>query len=127
MQLFDRWAINLIGPLTETHGKNRWIVTAIEYMTGWPVAKALPDARAEIITRFLHDDIIIVYGPFKELLSDNRKNLVGQVLRSYITLLGTRHRVITLYYLRTNGKVKNFNSFLESTLTKILVGKPVTL
>jgi hypothetical protein len=50
MQLFNRWAINLIGPLTETHGKNQWIVTAIEYITGWPVAKALPDARVEIIT-----------------------------------------------------------------------------
>jgi Reverse transcriptase (RNA-dependent DNA polymerase)/RNase H-like domain found in reverse transcriptase/Retroviral aspartyl protease/Integrase core domain/Integrase zinc binding domain len=127
MQLFDRWAIDLIGPLTETHGKNRWIVTAIEYMTGWPVAKALPDARAETIARFLHDDIAMVYGPFKELLSDNGKNLVGQVLRSYTTLLGARHRVTTPYHPRTNGKVENFNGFLGSTLTKMLVGKPITL
>ena len=58
-------------------------MTAIEYLTGWPVAKALLDARAEtIIARFLHDEIAMIYGPFQVLLSDNGNTLVGQISRS---------------------------------------------
>ena len=127
LQLFDRWAIDLIGVLPQTPAGNRWIATAIEYLTGWPVAGALPNARAETIAKWIHDDITMVYGAPKELLSDNGKNLVGNVLHEYTKLLQIRHRVTTPYHPRTNGKVENFNGFLGSTLTKLLVNQPVVL
>lgn len=41
---FERWGIDLIGLLPTTPNGNRWIVTAIDYATGWPVAEALKDA-----------------------------------------------------------------------------------
>ena len=127
IQLFDRWAIDLIGILPQTPAGNRWIVTAIEYLTGWPVAKALPDSRAETIARFIHDDITMVYGPPRELLSDNGPNLRAEVMKAYTELLGTKHRVTTPYHPRTNGKVENFNGFLGSTLTKLLSNRPTIL
>ena len=127
LQIFDRWAIDLIGPLPMTPGKNLWIVTAIEYLTGWPIARALPDAKAETIAQFFHDEIAMVYGPPKELLSDNGRNLVGEVMESYLRLLRTRHRYTTPYHPRTNGKVENFNGFLGATLTKLMVNRPIIL
>ena len=81
LQLFDRWAIDLIGVLPKTPAGNCWIFTAIEYLTGWPVTRALPNARAETIANVIHDDITMVYGSPKELLSDNGKNLVGEVMK----------------------------------------------
>ncbi len=125
LQLFDRWAIDLIGVLPETPAKNRWIVTAIEYLTSWPVAKALPDATAATIAAFLHDDITMVYGPPKELLSDNGPNLAGEVMTEYTKLLKLHHRFTTPYHPRTNGKVENFNGFLGATLTRMLVNQPI--
>jgi len=71
MQVFDRWAIDLIGIPPTTPGGNRWILTAIEYVTGWPVAIPLKDATAPTIATALHNHITMVYGPFRELLSDN--------------------------------------------------------
>ena len=127
LQIFDRWAIDLIGILPKTPAGNRWIVTAIEYLTGWPVAAALPDARAETVAAFVHNEIAMVYGPPKELLSDNGKNLVGAIMQSYTTLLRSKHRITTPYHPRTNGKVENFNGFLGATLTKLLVNQPVIL
>ena len=127
MQIFDRWAIDLIGPLTKTPNGNQWIVTAIDYLTGWPVAKALPDAKAETIAKFVHDEITMVYGAPKELLSDNGSNLTGKIMDAYLRLLRTRHRVTTPYHPRTNGKVENFNGFLGTTLTKLCANQPVVL
>lgn len=127
LQLFDRWAIDLIGILPCTPGKNRWIVTAIEYLTGWPIAKALPNARAETIAQFIHDEITVVYGAPKEILSDNGPNLTSKVMQAYTNLLKARHRFTTPYHPRTNGKVENFNGFLGATLTRLLTNKPVIL
>jgi hypothetical protein len=127
LQLFDRWAIDLIGVLPQTPAGNRWIVTAIEYLTGWPIAKALPDAKAETIAKFIHNEITMVYGAPKELLSDNGRNLISKILHAYTNLLQIRHRVTTPYHPRTNGKVENFNGFLGATLTKMLVNQPIVL
>jgi hypothetical protein len=60
-------------------------------MTGWPVTKALLNVRAEIIAKVIYDDITMVYGPLKELLSNNGRNLTGDVMKAYTTLLATKH------------------------------------
>jgi transposase InsO family protein len=96
-------------------------------MTEWPVTKALPNARAETIAKVIHNDITMVYGPPKELLSDNGRNLTEDVIKAYTTLLATKHRVTTPYHPRTNGMVKNFNGLLENVLTKMLVNQPTIL
>ena len=126
-ELFHRWAIDLIGILPKTPAGNQWIFTAIEYATGWPVTKALPNARAETIARVIHDEITMVFGPPDEILSDNGSNLVGDVLTAYTRLLATKHRVTTPYHPRTNGKVENLNGLLGSILTKLLTNQPTIL
>jgi len=81
----------------------------------------LPNAKADTIAHFIHDEIAMIYGPPKELLSDNGTNLTGEVMQVYTKILQTKHRVTTPYHPRTNGKVENFNGFIRGILTKILV------
>jgi transposase InsO family protein len=127
LELFDRWAIDLIGILPQTPAGNRWIFTAIEYLTGWPIAIALPNARAETVAQILHDNITMVYGPFQELLSDNGTQFTGAIFEAYLQLLRSKHRATTPYHPRTNGKVENFNGILGIILTKLLINKPTIL
>ena len=127
LQIFDRWAIDLIGILPKTPAGNRWIITAIEYVTGWPIAKAVPEATAEVVAKFVHDEITMVYGAPRELLSDNGSNITGEVMQHYLSILKTKHRVTTPYHPRTNGKVENFNGFLGLTLTRLLTNQPTIL
>lgn len=124
LDLFDRWVVDLIGPLPQTPKGNRWILTCVEYLTAWPIAIALPDARAETVAYALHDHLTMIYGPPKELLSDNGSNLAGWVLSAYLKVLATKHRFTTPYHPRTNGKVENFNGLLGNILTKMLIGRP---
>jgi hypothetical protein len=96
-------------------------------MTKWPVTKALPNARAETIAKVIYNDITMVYGPLKKLLSNNGRNLIKDVIKAYTTLLATKYRVTTPYHPRTNGIVKNFNGLLENVLTKMLINQPIIL
>jgi hypothetical protein len=90
-------------------------------MTEWPVTKALPNARAEIIAKVIYNDITMVYGLLKELFFNNGRNLIEDVIKAYTTLLATKHRVTTPYYFKTNRMIKNFNGLLGNVLTKMLI------
>ena len=124
---FERWGIDLIGRLPVTPNGNRWIITAVDFATGWPVARALKTATDEEIARFLHEDIFVNYGAPRELLSDNGPNLLAGAVQHYVRLLKSTHRVTTPYHPRTNGKVENLNGLLGRMLTKYLLSKPTRL
>jgi hypothetical protein len=99
----------------------------MEYVTGWPMAIALSNAKKEIVAQAIYDYIAIIYRLSQELLSDNGANLIGKIIKHYLKLLKSRYRVTSLYHPRTNGKIKRFNSFLGTILTKYLVNKPTAL
>jgi hypothetical protein len=61
----------------------------------------------------------MVYGPLKELLFNNDRNLTEDVIKAYTTLLATKYRVTTLYYFKTNEMVKNFNGLLGNVFIMI--------
>ena len=52
IQSFQPWGIDLIGRLPKTNDGNRWIITAIDYSTDWPIAKAIPKATEDAIAEY---------------------------------------------------------------------------
>jgi transposase InsO family protein len=93
---------------------------------GWPVAKALPDARSETIADFIYRRIYSDYGPPRVLLSDNGENLLASVVTHLLKLLQTKHKLTTPYHPRANGKVENLNGTLGDILIKMCMGELVT-
>ena len=60
--VFERIGINLVGPLTITKQNNHYIIVATDYLTRWPKAKAVPDAGAETLAKFIFEDIVCRHG-----------------------------------------------------------------
>ena len=127
IQPFQRWGIDLIGRLPKTNKGNRWIITAIDYATGWPVARAVPNATEEAIADFIYEEIYLHYGAPQEIFSDGGKNLWGGVVEKYLKRIGTTHKGTSPYHPRTNGKVERLNGILESMISKMLLGKSTRL
>jgi IS30 family transposase len=127
IQPFKRWGIDLIRHLPTTPNGNRWIITVIDHATSWVVAKAVPNAKDEMLARFLHEEIFVNYGVFEELLLDNGTNLLSRVVESYVKILKAKHCTTTPNHPRTNGKNENMNGLLGKMLMKYLMGKPTRL
>src|SRR5439155_20607780 len=73
IQPFQRWGIDLIGILPETPSGNRWIITAVDYATGWPIAKAVKKATKDVIAEFIYDEIYMHFGAPQEIFTDGER------------------------------------------------------
>jgi hypothetical protein len=56
----------------------------IEYVTGWPVARALKKATEEEIAQFIHEEIYTNYSAPRKIISNNGPNLIGTNVAYYI-------------------------------------------
>ncbi|GBC21546.2 DDE-type integrase/transposase/recombinase [Rhizophagus irregularis DAOM 181602=DAOM 197198] len=99
---FYQIGIDVVGPLPITKRNNRYIVTAMDYFTKWPEAKALETADAKEIARFIYEDIICRHG-----------------LKSLMEEFQIKHNFSTPYHPKTNGLIERFNKTLCESLAKL--------
>ena len=117
-QPFDRVGMDIVGPLPMTERGNKYIVVATDYLTKWPEARALPNAKASSVVPFFYEDIICRHGCPKELLTDRGTYFVNEILDSLCNEMGIKHKLTTAYHPQTNGLVERFNRTLCETLAK---------
>src|SRR5579862_2265881 len=110
--------MDIVGPLPKTPRGNLYIVVATEYLTKWPEARAIPDAKASSVVSFFYEDIICRHGCLKEILTDRDTHFVNEMLNSLCDQLGIKHRLSSAYHPQTNGLVERFNRTLCETLAK---------
>nr|GFB61191.1 reverse transcriptase domain-containing protein [Tanacetum cinerariifolium] len=51
-EIFDVWGIDLMGPFPNSKG-NKYILVAVDYLSKWVEAKALPTNDARVVVKFL--------------------------------------------------------------------------
>ena len=61
-------------------GKQKYLITATDYVTKWVEAKALTDNSAKKTTKFLYENIITRYGCPLELVSDQGTHFLTDTL-----------------------------------------------
>lgn len=123
VQPFQRWGMDFIGKLPESPRGNQYIITAKDYGTRWPLAKAVPNSNAKTVARFLYEEIVIQFGCPSEIVSDQGKAFADQVLHEYLDTQGIKHLRTTAYHPRTNGLVERFNGLLGGMIKKFLDGR----
>ena len=118
---FDRIGIDVIGPLDITEDGNRYIITATDYLTKWPEARAVPNADANTTAQFIFEEIICRHGAPNIILSDRGRNFIAQTVEELCKRMNIHHKLSSPYHPQTNGLVERFNRTLCKTLKKITV------
>src|SRR6266542_1877462 len=116
---FQRIGIDIVGPLTITKKGNRYIVTAIDYFTKWPIAKVIKKATAKMVSKFIYEKIICEHGCPQVLQSDQKTHFVNRVIQDLSEKFRIKHRLSIPYHPQTNGLVKRFNQTLCEKLAKM--------
>lgn len=116
---FERIGIDLVGPLPITQQNNRYIIVATEYLTRWPEARAVPDATAETLAKFIFEEIVCRHGTPKVILSDQGRNFISDMIRILCERFLIKHKFSSPYHPQTNGMVERFNRTLCESLAKV--------
>lgn len=106
-EIFHRWGIDMVGPLTTTKMGNKYLVVATEYLTRWPEAAAVPDKSAEGIHSFLMR-LVYRFGACNVLLHDQGREFNNKLVNDLCTKMEISVAMSSAYHPQTNGQVTKY-------------------
>ncbi|XP_020987647.1 uncharacterized protein LOC110275750 [Arachis duranensis] len=106
-----------MGPFPPLHSNNH-ILVAVDYVSKWVEAVALPTNDAKVVISFLKRYIFSQFGVLRTLISDGGSHFCNRQLDSLLQRYGVRHKVATPYHPQTSGQVEVFNRELKRILEK---------
>ena len=116
---FAKGSIDLVVDLHTYHNGNRKILVMADHLTGWPMAKAIPEKEATTVTRAVYEKLILEHGSPEILLSDNGKEFANDTLAYVWEEFCIELHFTSPYTPRSNGKTENFNKFLKASIRKL--------
>ncbi|XP_048229080.1 uncharacterized protein LOC125369851 [Ricinus communis] len=93
VELFDVWGIDFMGPFPSSYG-NKYILVAIEYLSKWSEAQALPTDDAKIVCRFLKK-LFARFSTPRVLISDKGTHFCNAQLEKALRRYGVTQRFST--------------------------------
>jgi hypothetical protein len=116
---FYQIGIDIVGPLNRTQRGKRYIVVAMDYLTKWPEARAISEATAENVAKFIYEQIICQHGCPQIILTDRGTHFNNNMLDRLMEKFEVKHLLSTPYHPQTNGLVERFNRTLCESLAKL--------
>ena len=123
---FDQWAINIIGPMPPNKQDKKFIITAIDFCTRWPIAQATKAHDGNYIRRFIGGEIGKKFGYPKRILTDCGKEFVLKDTRANLSDRNVQLITTTPYHPQANGCVERLNGVLLSALRKLSSEDPLS-
>ncbi|GJY55108.1 reverse transcriptase domain-containing protein [Tanacetum coccineum] len=121
-EIFDIWGIDFMGPFLKSH-KFEYILVAIDYVSKWAEAEALPTNEARVVVNFLKK-LFSHFGTPKALISDRGTHFYNRQMEKILKKYGVHHRIATTYHPQTSGQVENTNRALKRILEKTVKDNP---
>ena len=91
----------------------------VDHLTGWPMAKAIPDKEDATVANATYEKLILEHTCPQILLSDNGKEFTNDLLAYVCEQHNIEQHFTSPYMPQSNGKTENFNSFLKASVRKL--------
>nr|GEU45898.1 reverse transcriptase domain-containing protein [Tanacetum cinerariifolium] len=119
-EIFDVWGLDFMGPFPSSKG-NKYILVAVDYLSKWVEAKAIPTNDVRVVVKFLKL-LFSQFGTPKAIISDRGTHFCNDQFSRVMLTYGVTHRLSTVYHPQTSRQVEVTNRglkrILESTVGK---------
>ncbi|GJV23557.1 reverse transcriptase domain-containing protein [Tanacetum coccineum] len=115
-EIFDIWGIDFMGPFPSSRG-NKYILVAVDYLSKWVEAKALPTNDARVVCKFLKT-LFSRFGAPRAIISDRGTHFCNDQFSKVMLKYGVTHRLSTAYHPQTSGQVEVSNRGLKRILER---------
>src|SRR6266542_3324258 len=117
--IFERWGVDIVGPLPITREGNRYIVVVMDYFSRWPKARPLKVANSDTVEMFLYEEIICRFEVSRILQSDRGTHFINELIQKLTKRFKIKHSLSSLYHSQSNGLVERFNKTLCEGIAKL--------
>ncbi|GJW51645.1 reverse transcriptase domain-containing protein [Tanacetum coccineum] len=107
-----------MGPFLSSRG-NKYILVAVDYLSKWVKAKALPTNDARVVVKFLKS-LFARFGTPRAIISDRGTYFCNDKFAKLMSKYGVTNRLSTAYHPQTSGQVKVSNRGLKCILERIV-------
>nr|GEV79577.1 retrovirus-related Pol polyprotein [Tanacetum cinerariifolium] len=111
-----RKGIDFMGSFLSSRG-NKYILVAVDYLSKWVEAKALPTNDARVVCKFLKN-LFARFGAPRAIISDNGTHFCNDQFTKVMQKYGVTHRLATPYHLQISGQVEVSNHGLKCILER---------
>ncbi|GJW27127.1 reverse transcriptase domain-containing protein [Tanacetum coccineum] len=115
-EVFDVWGLDFMGPFPQSRG-NKYILVAVDYVSKWVEAQALPTNDARVVVKFLRS-LFARFGVPKALISDRGTHFCNSQLEKALQRYGVTHKLSTTYHPQSNGQSKVTNRAIKRILER---------
>ncbi|GJU41073.1 reverse transcriptase domain-containing protein [Tanacetum coccineum] len=115
-EVFDVWGIDFMGPFPQSRG-NKYILVAVDYVSKWVEAQALPTNDARVVVKFLRS-LFARFGVPKALISDRGTHFCNSQLEKALQRYGVTHKLSTAYHPQSNGQTEVTNRAIKRILER---------
>lgn len=120
---FDLLIIDTVGPLPTSDNGNSYILTIICELSKYLITCAIPNKSANTVAKAIMNNVILKFGMFKEILSDQGSEFKNRTLAALFELLDIKQHFSTAYRHETVGSVERnhrfFNEYLRAYVTNM--------
>ncbi|GJV90168.1 reverse transcriptase domain-containing protein [Tanacetum coccineum] len=121
-KIFDIWGIDFMGAFSKSYN-SEYILVAVDYVSKWAEAQALPTNDARVVISFLKK-LFCRFGIPKALISDRDTHFCNKIMEKIMKRYRVNHHFSTPYHPQMSGQVKNTNRALKRILEKIMKDNP---
>ncbi|GJQ88941.1 reverse transcriptase domain-containing protein [Tanacetum coccineum] len=115
-EIFDVWGIDFMGPFPSSR-RNKYILVAVDYLSKWVEAKALPTNDARVVVKILKS-LFARFGTPRAIISDRGTHFCNDQFAKVMLKYGVTHRLATAYHPQTSGQVEVSNRGLKRILER---------
>ncbi|GJX62664.1 reverse transcriptase domain-containing protein [Tanacetum coccineum] len=119
-EIFDIWGIDFMGPFLKSY-KFEYNIVAVDYISKWDEAQALPTNDARVVVTFLKK-LFYHFGMPKALISDRGTHFCNKIMEKTMKRYGVNHCLSTSYHPQTtvNDNPAIWSRKLDDTLWAFL-------
>nr|GEX73511.1 reverse transcriptase domain-containing protein [Tanacetum cinerariifolium] len=118
-EIFYVWGIDFMGTFSSSRG-NRYILVAVDCLSKWVEAKALPINDARVVLKFLKS-LFARFGTPRAIINDHRTYFCNDKFAKVMSKYGVTHHLATAYHPQTSGQVRVSNRGLKRILERTVV------
>nr|GFC64472.1 reverse transcriptase domain-containing protein [Tanacetum cinerariifolium] len=100
-EIYDVWGIDFMGLFPSSRG-NKYILVAVDYLSKWVKAKALPTNDARVVCKFLKS-LFSRFGTPRAIISDCGTHFCNVQFAKVKLMYGVTYRLATAYHPQTSG------------------------